>query len=311
MPELPEVETIRAGVAEHALGARIERVDVLRDRAIRRQEGGRAEFEALLLGRTLTGAHRRGKFMWLTLDDASERAEEALLVHLGMSGQLLFSERTEQSRRVDDVARLRPHARVRLVLAGAGGTASRRDLLFVDQRTFGYLWAGSLTPDGVPLPVAHIGRDLLDEALAPGTDAYGRLVRTIRGTSRGIKTVLLDQRVVSGIGNIYADEALWRAGLHYATPADRLRPSRVHELLEAARDVLTEALAAGGTSFDALYVNAAGDPGYFARELAVYGREDEPCPRCGRAIVREPFANRSSFRCPACQRRPTGFGRLG
>ncbi|QGH69010.1 bifunctional DNA-formamidopyrimidine glycosylase/DNA-(apurinic or apyrimidinic site) lyase [Pseudactinotalea sp. HY158] len=298
MPELPEVETIRAGIADHAVGGRIESVEVFSDRAMRRQQGGRDEFAALLAGRTLTGARRRGKFLWLTLD---HEGEEALLIHLGMSGQVLVRERT------DDAAHLPAHARVRLTLAGGPGNTGvpgrTVELLFVDQRTFGYMWAGPLTPEGLPEPVAHIGRDLLDPALAAGTADYSELVRAIRGTGRGIKTVLLDQRVLSGIGNIYADEALWRARLHYATPAERLRPIRAGELLESARDVLTEALAAGGTSFDALYVDVAGDSGYFERELAVYGREGLPCGRCGRAIVREPWANRSSFRCPACQRK--------
>ena len=130
------------------------------------------------------------------------------------------------------------------------------------------------------------------------------LVARIRTRGSGIKRVLLNQEIVSGIGNIYADEALWRARLHCEAPANGLSKAKVAELLQAARDVMTAALAVGGTSFDSLYVNVNGASGYFDRSLAAYGREGLPCLRCGRAMVREPFMNRSSFRCPSCQRPP-------
>ncbi len=293
MPELPEVETVRDGLARHVLGERVGSVEVLRSSAVRRQAGGAGEFTGRLTGRTLTHAVRRGKFCWLLLDEPGE----ALLVHLGMTGQLLV--------RADDGG-VNPHLRARLRLGGD------RLLDFVDQRTFGHLLVDDLvpTPDALPggrgadlpaLPslVAHIGRDLLDPALDEAA-----LARRVRASRSGIKRVLLDQRVVSGLGNIYADEALWRTRLHPERPADALTGPQVRALIAAGRAVMTEALAAGGTSFDATYVDVAGAAGWFARELAVYGREGLPCPRCGRAVVREPFANRSSHRCPRCQPAP-------
>ncbi|UFU01972.1 bifunctional DNA-formamidopyrimidine glycosylase/DNA-(apurinic or apyrimidinic site) lyase [Ruania suaedae] len=307
MPELPEVETVRSGLAAHVLGRPVTGVQVLRERAVRRQEGGAAELAALLTGRTFTAAVRRGKFCWLTMAGPDGEPEDhALLVHLGMSGQMLVR---------DEVPDGAPHPHLRVHLSLAGGP----DLWFVDQRTFGYVTVADLvpTPDGGPggdaggapvaglLPdaVAHIGRDLLDPVLAEPA-ARAALNRRVRRGRRGIKTVLLDQTVTSGIGNIYADEALWRAGVHYARPADRMRPGMVASVLEAAEEVMREALVAGGTSFDALYVNVNGASGYFDRSLAVYGQAGRPCPRCGTAIVREAFANRSSFFCPRCQRAP-------
>lgn len=298
MPELPEVETVRAGLAAHVLHREITGVEVLRDRAVRHQEGGEAEFRALLLGRRLTAAVRRGKFLWLTLGGPDGAAEDhALLAHLGMSGQLLV--------KADDG--VNPHVRARLRFADGG------QMWFVDQRTFGYLTVEPLvpTPDGgagglgergawLPAPVAHIARDLLDPLARSGAD----LNRRVRAGKRGIKRALLDQTLVSGIGNIYADEALWRAQVHYARPTDRMRAATVDAVLDAAHAVMSEALVAGGTSFDALYVNVNGASGYFDRSLNAYGREGEPCPRCGTAIARESFMNRSSFFCPRCQRKP-------
>ena len=308
MPELPEVETVRAGLAAHVLHRAVVDVEILRDRAVRRQEGGAAEFAGLLLGRSLRAAVRRGKFLWLTLDGPDGHPEDyALLAHLGMSGQLL----------VRDSDGDHPHVRARLRFADGG------QLWFVDQRTFGYLTVADLvpTPDGgpggfagtspdrpfVPAPVAHIARDLLDPLLDPLLSlptARLALNRRVRAGRRGIKRALLDQTLVSGVGNIYADEALWRAQLHYARPTDRMRPVVVSAVLDAATDVMREALEAGGTSFDALYVNVNGASGYFDRSLNVYGREGEPCRRCGTPIVRQSFMNRSSFLCPRCQPAP-------
>ena len=221
------------------------------------------------------------------------------MAHLGMSGQLLVREPGEP--RPDH-----PHLRVRLDLDD--GSA----LDFVDQRTFGHLSVPDLvpTPDGapgglgsplpvVPAPVAHIARDMLDPVLDRAA-----LVAAIRRRKTGIKRALLDQTVVSGIGNIYADEGLWRAQLHYARPTETLRRSEVERALDGARDVMTEALGQGGTSFDALYVNVNGASGYFDRSLAVYGQEGRPCPRCGTPVRRDEFMNRSSYSCPRCQPRP-------
>ncbi len=295
MPELPEVETVRAGLAGHVLGRRVTGVDVLRPSAVRRHEGGAAEFAALLRGRTLAAAVRRGKFCWLLLDEPGPGAADALMIHLGMSGQMLVQPPDAEPHR---------HLRVRLTLEGPDGPGV---LDFVDQRTFGHLSVCALQPtaDGapggqgsavaaVPDPVGHIARDLLD----PYLDRPA-LVAAVRRRRTGIKRALLDQTLVSGVGNIYADEALWRARVHYATSTLRMR--RVPEVLDAAADVMRAALAVGGTSFDALYVNVNGASGYFDRSLAVYGQTGRPCPRCGARIVREAFMNRSSHRCPQCQ----------
>ena len=298
MPELPEVETVRAGLARHVVGRTVESVEVRRASAVRRHEGGPGDFEARLVGRTLTAAVRRGKYAWLVLDDEPGRG--VLLVHLRMSGQLLVQPPETPPT---------PHTRARLALTGPGG-----DVVcdFVDQRTFGSLAVVPVVPtaDGapggrgsdlavVPVPVAHIARDLLDPHLdRPALEAAVRRRRT------GIKRALLDQTLVSGIGNIYADEALWRARVHWAAPTATLRRGRLVALLDAAEEVMSEALVAGGTSFDALYVNVNGQSGYFDRSLAAYGRAGSPCRRCGTPLVREAFMNRSSYRCPQCQRTP-------
>jgi formamidopyrimidine-DNA glycosylase len=295
VPELPEVETVRAGLARHVLGRRVTGVQVRGTRVTRRHDGGEADLVGRLRGRTFTAAVRRGKFCWLLLDEP----DEALLFHLGMSGQLLV----RPEGRDEPTA---PHLRVRLDLDD--GSA----LDFVDQRTFGYVAVPDLVPtaDGgpgglgsdvpaLPAPVAHIARDLLDPAI--DRRALGDALRRKRTE---VKRALLDQTLVSGIGNIYADEALWRSRLHGARPTDALRPVEATRVLDSAAEVLAAALAAGGTSFDALYVDVDGGSGWFERELAVYGREDLPCPRCGTPIRREAFANRSSYSCPRCQPRP-------
>ena len=312
MPELPEVETVRDGVARHVLGSRVVELEVRRESVARRQAGGAAELARRLTGRRLLAAVRRGKFLWLVLDESGTDHGEALLVHLGMSGQLLV--------RSPGTLVEHPHLRARLHLdpTDAGGTDDRAEgplptaLDFVDQRTFGHLSVARLvpTPDlapggrgsllaAVPGPVAHIARDLLDPAL----DREAVVVAVGRRRTE-IKRALLDQTLVSGVGNIYADEALWRAGVHHRRPTATMRASTARAVLDAATDVMTEALAADGTSFDALYVNVNGASGYFDRSLAVYGQAGRPCPRCGAGVVREAFMNRSSFTCPTCQRPP-------
>lgn len=338
MPELPEVETVRAGLADHSLGRPVQAVRVLDARSLRRHLPGPAHFEAALTGRALRGAYRRGKYLWLTLSEPDGAlADEALVVHLGMSGQLLVRDEpgdgsgsdsgndSEARAAFDEQPR---HLRVALELGPVGATCSAsgagQRLLFVDQRIFGGMFLSPLVPD-VPAAVAgevasdesavperflapeavkHIARDPLDEFFDPAA-----VRRKFLRTSSGIKKVLLDQSVISGVGNIYADEALWRARLHYAKPARALSAAQTRELLEAVTQVLRESLAAGGTSFDALYVNVLGESGYFERSLNAYGRAGEPCHRCAEAgrtslIVREPFQNRSSYRCPHCQRAP-------
>jgi formamidopyrimidine-DNA glycosylase len=278
VPELPEVETVRSGLEKHVVGRRIESVEVLHPRAVRRHLEGPADFAARMRGRRFDGARRRGKYLWLPVGD------DALLAHLGMSGQLLIEPPGEP---------LSPHVRVRFSFDDSGP-----DLRFTDQRTFGHLL---LAADGAQLPpvIAHIAPDPLETAFDAAWFA-GRL----RSRRTGIKRALLDQSLISGVGNIYADEALWRAKLHFARAADRLRAGEVSRLLGAVREVFAEALMAGGTSFDSLYVNINGESGYFDRSLNAYGREGEPCPRCGTPIRRDPFMNRSSYTCPTCQPRP-------
>ncbi|MGW5374320.1 bifunctional DNA-formamidopyrimidine glycosylase/DNA-(apurinic or apyrimidinic site) lyase [Nocardia sp. NPDC003999] len=283
MPELPEVEVVRRGLAEHVVGRMIESVAITHPRSVRRHLEGAADLAARLTGLKVESAERRGKFLWLTFDDP----EAALVVHLGMSGQMLVQPAE---------APLEKHAHIRATFGD--GTQLR----FVDQRTFGgWALAPLVEVDGtlVPEPVAHIARDPLD----PRFDVES-VVAVIRGKQSEIKRVLLDQGVVSGIGNIYADEALWRAEIHGGRTAAGLSRPAVRGLLAEVGIVMSEALAAGGTSFDALYVNVNGQSGYFERSLAVYGREHEPCRRCGAPIIRERFMNRSSYSCPRCQPKP-------
>ena len=278
MPELPEVEVVRRGLAPHLTGRTITGVQVLHPRPVRRHLAGPSDFEATLVGRRFGEPRRRGKYLWLPLTDG-----DAILAHLGMSGQF---------RMASPQAELARNTRVRFALD------SGMELHFVDQRMFGGL---SLTLDGAELPgeVSHIGLDLFDQSVD-----VPAVARRIRARKTGIKRALLDQTLTSGIGNIYADEALWASRLHYARATDTMPLPRIRDLLHNAKHVMAEALKQGGTSFDSLYVNVNGESGYFSRELAVYGREDLPCERCGNSIVREPFMNRSSYRCPRCQRRP-------
>ena len=279
MPELPEVEVVRLGLAEHVVGRTLAAVEVRHPRSVRRHLPGERDFAARLAGSRLRAARRRGKYLWLELG-----ADQALLAHLGMSGQLRIQPPTAPDE---------THLRVRFAFTDDGP-----QLRFVDQRTFGGLSVEDLV-DGVPTPVAHIARDPMD----PDFD-LDTTVDRMRGRRTGLKRALLDQTLVSGIGNIYADEALWRAGLHWAMPTAMLTRAQGSSVLTAATEVMTEALAAGGTSFDALYVNINGASGYFDRSLAAYGQDGRPCPRCGTAIRRDSFMNRSSYSCPRCQHRP-------
>ncbi|TCK61423.1 bifunctional DNA-formamidopyrimidine glycosylase/DNA-(apurinic or apyrimidinic site) lyase [Curtobacterium sp. PhB136] len=318
MPELPEVEVVRAGLEPAVSGARVLAVHVLDDRALTRHDGPAEDFAHRLTGRTIAAAVRRGKFLWMPLAEPGDDGRpEALVAHLGMSGQILLG-------------RDRPAAKHRRILLEVQPAGTDRDgspeqpveLEFVDQRTFGSMALDAMVPtiDGapagfagvvdvaepdapwrrnVPGQVSHIARDPLDPAF---DDA--RFIQMARKRSSGIKRVILDQGVVSGIGNIYADESLWAAKLHYDRPADRLPRSSLQLLLDEVRSVLARALEDGGTSFDAQYVNVNGQSGYFSQRLNVYGQQGKPCPRCGTTIVREEFMNRSSHICPVCQPRP-------
>ncbi|UXN25278.1 bifunctional DNA-formamidopyrimidine glycosylase/DNA-(apurinic or apyrimidinic site) lyase [Curtobacterium flaccumfaciens] len=318
MPELPEVEVVRAGLEPAVTGARVLHVDVVDDRALTRHDGPAEDFADRLTGRTIAAAVRRGKFLWMPLrPERDGDRPEALVAHLGMSGQILLG-------------RGRPAAKHRRILidvqpAGtdrSGAAEPPVELEFVDQRTFGSMAIDEMVPtiDGapagfggqvdaidpdavwrrwVPGQVSHIARDPLDPAF--DDDRFAAMARK---RSSGIKRVLLDQGVVSGIGNIYADESLWAAKLHYDRAADRLSRADLRRLLDEVRAILRRALEDGGTSFDAQYVNVNGQSGYFSQRLNVYGQQGKPCPRCGTTIVREAFMNRSSHICPVCQPRP-------
>ncbi|WP_426623960.1 bifunctional DNA-formamidopyrimidine glycosylase/DNA-(apurinic or apyrimidinic site) lyase [Leifsonia sp. McL0607] len=301
MPELPEVEVVRAGLAPAVTGATILGVEVFEQRSLKRHDPLAGAFETLLTGRVLQTPARRGKFLWIPLQGMPRRA---IVAHLGMSGQILLREPGWEEA---GLLRIRLHLETAATFPG-----DHRELWvhFVDQRIFGSMAVDSLVPtaDGAPagrgtdeplLPtqVAHIARDPLDPAFEDAAFAAALARR-----SSGIKRVLLDQTVVSGIGNIYADEALWAARLHYEQPASSLSRAKARTLLAEVRHVLDKALAEGGTSFDAQYVNVNGNSGYFAHHLHSYGRKGQPCDRCGTPIRREKFMNRSSFFCPRCQR---------
>lgn len=286
MPELPEVEVVRCGVADYVSGRVISDVEILGQRVARRHLPGPADLAARLRGRTISAVRRRGKYLWCDLGD------EALVIHLGMSGQLLVCEPDTPDQR-------HLHARLRFEPADV-------ELRFVDQRTFGGLQLSPVDASGLPEPVWAIAPDPFDP-----TFDQSKVVARMRASASGIKRLLLNQRLLSGVGNIYADEALWAAGVHGEWPGSRLRGVEVHAVLDAATAVMAAALDQGGTSFDALYVNVNGQSGYFARSLNAYGQEGRPCPRCDTPIRRERFMNRSSFSCPSCQRPPRRSAGLG
>lgn len=296
MPELPEVETVRAGLAGSILGFSITNVEILDARSLKKNAGGPKSFVREAIGSKLNQAVRRGKFFWFPISQ-----DRALVGHLGMSGQILVRKPGEAedkcTRVIFDVTKGR----------------SNREIRFIDQRLFGGLYFDDLVPtfDGypagfgpesnvdalIPSSAAHIARDLLD----PYFDAK-TVVEKLLTRKTGIKNVLLDQNLLSGIGNIYADEALWLAKLHYNTPAENLSKQKAFELIEIAQEVLRRAVAEGGTSFDEQYKNVNGESGYFSVSLNAYGQTDEPCPRCGTPIRRDAWANRGSHFCPRCQK---------
>ncbi|MEZ2121000.1 bifunctional DNA-formamidopyrimidine glycosylase/DNA-(apurinic or apyrimidinic site) lyase [Corynebacterium sp. CCM 9203] len=293
MPELPEVETVRSGLAGQITGARFDHVEVFHPRAARNNQGGPEEVSEVLRGRTVMSVERRGKFLWIVLSPGGS----ALLVHLGMSGQMLIKD--PGTGRSDPVRR---HLRAQAILDDG------REVWFVDQRTFGYWCVGPLVdgrvtvagtvPRKVPQRVAHIAPDLLE----PDLDLTA-VSGVLKSRDTEVKRLLLTQEIVSGIGNIYADEMLWRARIHPRQRTSRMSLTRITHLLTAGADVMRDALRQGGTSFDALYVNVNGDSGYFDRSLNVYGRTGRDCVRCGFPVTREQFMNRSSHFCGNCQRR--------
>ncbi|MEU6008461.1 bifunctional DNA-formamidopyrimidine glycosylase/DNA-(apurinic or apyrimidinic site) lyase [Streptomyces sp. NPDC047453] len=290
MPELPEVEVVRRGLERWVAHRIVAGVEVLHPRAVRRHPAGAEDFAHRVQGHRLGLPSRRGKYLWLPLQDSGQ----AILAHLGMSGQLLVQPLSAPTEK---------HLRIRVRFAdtptSAASAAEATELRFVDQRTFGGLSLHDTTPDGLPDVIAHIARDPLDPLF--DDEAFHQALRRKRTT---IKRALLDQSLISGVGNIYADEALWRTRVHYERPTATFTRPRTAELLTHVRDVMNEALAVGGTSFDSLYVNVNGESGYFDRSLDAYGREGLPCRRCATPLRRRPWMNRSSYYCPKCQRAP-------
>lgn len=298
MPELPEVETVRAGLASHVIGALVNEIEVHDSRSLKRNFSGLDGFVNELAGERLQGVIRRGKFLWLPVT-----ATRAVVCHLGMSGQVLVRSKGFGEDKL-----------TRITLRLVKPTGEEIEMRFVDQRLFGGMQIDDLLetgegvpaghfPEGeassmIPVSVSHIARDPLD----PNFDA-GLVVSKMRKRSSGIKRVLLDQNLMSGIGNIYADETLWRTRLHYDRPASIISAKKLNDVIEVAKDVLGEAVERGGTSFDEQYKNVNGESGYFSQDLNAYSRAGLPCRRCGIAIKREAWANRSSYFCPKCQRR--------
>jgi len=305
MPELPEVETVRAGLQDTVTGAKVTRVEVLDSRSLRRHPANVGDFVETLTGRTIQAAVRRGKFLWLPLNQKKDEPQFALIGHLGMSGQILL--RTPGFE--ED-----PLTRIVIHLKASDGL--KYQMRFVDQRIFGSLaidvmedtadgFAGGFHGEGtagswqnkIPNQVSHISRDPLDPNFSE--DA---VLKLFKKKQSGIKRVLLDQGVLSGIGNIYADESLWLAKLHYDQPAHSLSRAKAKELLSHVRQVLAKAVVAGGTSFDEQYKNINGESGYFSISLNAYGLTGLPCKRCGKAIQRDNWMNRGSHFCPKCQK---------
>jgi len=321
VPELPEVEVVRSGLEKAVSGALVTGVEIFDERSLRRHDRSLGEFEALVTSARIEAAVRRGKFLWFPLAARAGGGPGslALVAHLGMSGQMLLRTPGEAPEKL---------LRIRLTLQHP--EHGELALHFVDQRIFGSMAVDRLaaTLDGgpagyagpglasgaeraagagpgqrrpgdsaIPSQVAHIARDPLDPYFSDPA-FYAALART----RSGIKRVLLDQRVISGIGNIYADEALYEARVHFDQPAASLSAPATRRLLAAVRAILGRALAEGGTSFDAQYVNVNGQSGYFSHSLNAYGRHGQPCPRCGTELVRATFMNRSSHYCPRCQR---------
>ena len=278
MPELPEVETVRRGLLRYVIGKTIDAVDVFDSRSLKHDSV--KVLKKTLEAKVISSVERRGKFLWITF----RNTDVVLVIHLGMSGQVLL-EKSSVS--------LHPHVRIRLKLRQL-----QREIRFRDQRIFGGMHLDVLESE-VPASILHIAPDPFEEAYDEEN-----VIRTLKSRSASIKSLILNQGIVSGIGNIYADEALWSAKIHYLTPGNRLSTAKLSELLNAVKAVMSRAIESGGTSFDDLYVNVNGESGWFEVDLHAYGRDDEPCARCGRLIVREPWSNRSSYRCPRCQPKP-------
>jgi formamidopyrimidine-DNA glycosylase len=273
MPELPEVETLRRGLAARIVGRRLGRVEV-RDARLR-SRATPAALRASLQGRTVRAVERRAKYLLVHLS-----GRQVLVVHLGMSGQLVLA---------DPAAPLQPHTHVRIGVGGAG------ELRYTDPRRFGMLFVVPRSRLAAHPRFANLG----PEPLATDFSA-GYLLERSRRVRKPIKNFLMDAAVVVGVGNIYACEALYRARIHPTTPAGRLSAERWHRLRRAVRAVLQAALRAGGTTLKD-FRDAAGGSGMFQHRLDVYDRSGHPCRRCRRTIRRIVQAGRSTYYCPGCQ----------
>jgi formamidopyrimidine-DNA glycosylase len=277
MPELPEVETVRRGLHTIITGFRIADAQSLHPRALKSESIAPL---ASLNGAKITGTNRRGKFMWLTLN-----RPYVLTAHLGMSGQFLIHQPNRPKA---------THIRAQFQLKKS---LRNLELVFNDQRTFGWLSIEETTND-IPTSALHIAPDPFDPSFDVDATINNYLRRTIK-----IKTALLNQEIMSGVGNIYADETLWRAKIHPETLTSDLTKKKIATIIETAITVMQEAINQGGTSFDDLYINVNGESGFFEQSLNAYGQEGEPCPRCGTPIKRISFGHRSSHFCPKCQKK--------
>ncbi len=277
MPELPEVETVRRGLQHLVTGYKITQAQQLHPRALKSESIAPLES---LQGAKITGTNRRGKFMWLTLN-----RPYVLVAHLGMSGQFLIHQKDRPKA---------THVRAQFTLSKPLRT---QELVFNDQRTFGWLSVEETT-NNIPASAQHIAPDPFDPLF--DKDAA---IKNYRKRNIKIKTALLNQEIMSGVGNIYADETLWRAKIHPEISTADLSAKKISTIIDFATEVMQEAINQGGTSFDDLYINVNGESGFFEQSLAAYGQEDEPCPRCGTPIKRITFGQRSSHFCPRCQKR--------
>ena len=277
MPELPEVETVRRGLEKLVKGYTITAAHDLHPRALKPESIAPLKS---ISGAKIVGLNRRGKFLWFVLD-----RPQVLVAHLGMSGQFLIHEKNRPEAK---------HVRAKFELSK---NIRKKELVFNDQRTFGWLSIEELT-NNVPTSAQHIAPDPFDPLFDKPATVKNYLRRNIK-----IKTALLNQEIMSGVGNIYADETLWRAKVHPEALTSELSPKKIATIIDYATEVMSEAIKQGGTSFDDLYINVNGESGFFEQSLAAYGQEDEPCPRCGTPIKRITFGARSSHFCPRCQKR--------
>jgi formamidopyrimidine-DNA glycosylase len=278
MPELPEVEVLRRDLEREVVGKKVKAVDVDGMRSVRRHHN-RKQFTARLVGKKITGVERRGKYLLLRLDGG-----DVLVVHLGMSGQLL---RTKTAREATA-----KHTHVVITFTQGG------QLRFVDPRTFGEMFVTELDNVDEEVPeLAHLGLDPLETAMS--WEHFGNLLAQRHAK---LKPLLMDQKFMAGIGNIYSDEILWGAGLRWDHMSDALTGQEVRRLYRSMMETLQDAVKHRGSSLaDEQYVDLFGKPGEYQHHHNVYAREAQACPRCRHVIVRERVSGRSTFYCSACQ----------